>query len=153
VSLWSLSRLRERTEALSALALHGLRCSHRDADVEPAIRAAAKRHGVSENLALALARVESSLVHTRISSTGAMGLMQLMPATARELGVGDPFDVEQNAEAGVRYLKQLLQTYRGDVRYALAAYNAGSARVSRRAGLFALPLETRMYVSRVVAGM
>jgi soluble lytic murein transglycosylase-like protein len=82
-----------------------------------------------------------------------MGLMQLMPATARELGVHDPFDVEQNADGGVRYLKQLLGTYRGDIQLALAAYNAGLARVSRRRGILGLSIETRTYVSRVVAGM
>jgi hypothetical protein len=148
------SRLGSKAEALSTLALHGLRCAgHDDVAVEAAIRAAARRHQVAEGLALALARVESSLIHTRISSTGAMGLMQLMPNTARELGVQDPFDVEQNADGGVRYLKQLLTSYRGDVKRALAAYNAGSGRVPRQGSLSSLPLETRTYVFRVVAGM
>jgi soluble lytic murein transglycosylase-like protein len=79
-----------------------------------------------------------------------MGLMQLMPATARELGVDDPFDIDQGADGGVRYLKRLLISYRGDVRRALAAYNAGAARIPSR-GPFAMPLETRTYVSRVVS--
>ncbi|MFT3928348.1 MAG: lytic transglycosylase domain-containing protein [Myxococcales bacterium] len=154
VSLLSMSRLGPKAEALSTLALHGLRCDgHDQTSIEAAIRSAARRHQVSEGLALALARVESSLVHTRISSTGAMGLMQLMPNTARELGVQDPFDVAQNADAGVRYLKQLLGSYRGDVKRALAAYNAGSARVPRKGPLNGLPLETRTYVFRIVGGI
>jgi soluble lytic murein transglycosylase-like protein len=154
VNLLSFSRLGAKAEALSTLALHGLRCGgHADAEIELAIRAAARRHGVSEQLALSMARVESSLIHTRISGTGAMGLMQLMPNTARELGVQDPFDVEQNADAGIRYLKQLLANYRGDVRRALAAYNAGSGRVPRKGPLDRLPQETRTYVFRIVAGI
>jgi len=154
VSLFSFSRLGTKADALSALALHALRCGgHDEADIKATVAAAARRHGVAENLALSMARVESSLVHTRISATGAMGLMQLMPNTARELGVQDPFDVEQNADAGIRYLKQLLTTYRGDVKRALAAYNAGRGRVSRSGPLNALPQETRTYVSRIVAGI
>ncbi len=154
VSLFSFSRLGSKAEALSALALHGLRCrGHDEAAIKAAIRAAARRHGVAENLALSMARVESSLIHTRISAAGAMGLMQLMPNTARELGVQDPFDVEQNADGGIRYLKQLLTSYRGDVKRALAAYNAGRGRVSKSGPLNALPRETRMYVSRIVAGI
>jgi len=154
VGLLSLSRLGPKAEALSTLALHGLRCGgHDEASVEAAIREAARRHQVSEGLALALARVESSLVHTRISATGAMGLMQLMPGTARELGVQDPFDVAQNADGGVRYLKQLLTSYRGDVRRALSAYNAGSGRVPRKGPLSGLPEETRTYVFRIMGGM
>jgi soluble lytic murein transglycosylase-like protein len=81
-----------------------------------------------------------------------MGLMQLMPNTAQELGVLDPFDVRENADAGVRYLKQLMTTYRGDLRRAVAAYNAGAGRVPLRGPLL-LPAETRTYVSRVVARM
>lgn len=153
VNLLSISRLGDRAEALSMLALHGLRCTHDDTATPGLVRAAARKHGVSANLALAMVRVESDFVHTRISSTGAMGLMQLMPGTARELGVQDPFDAAQNVDGGVRYIKGLLLRYRGDVHRAVAAYNAGSGRVPRTGPLVALPLETRTYVSRVVSGL
>jgi soluble lytic murein transglycosylase-like protein len=118
--------------------------------VTAALRAAANRHGVPYRLALSLARTESALVHRRISGTGAMGVMQLMPDTARELGVADPFAVGENVDAGVRYLKQLLAIYRGNVRRALAAYNAGPGRIARR-GPLTMPSETRTYVARILA--
>ena len=148
----ALTRLRERGRALGLLALHGLRCRDDATSPERALRAAAQRHGVSARLVLSLARTESSLIHTRISGTGAMGLMQLMPETARELGVDDPFDVAQSADAGVRYLDQLLGVYAGDTRRAVAAYNAGLGRVPLR-GRLQLPHETRVYVGRVLAGL
>jgi soluble lytic murein transglycosylase-like protein len=77
-----------------------------------------------------------------------MGLMQLMPSTARQLKVRNPFDPEQNVDAGVRHLKQLLESYGGDVKLTLAAYNAGSGAVARSAGIprFA---ETQNYVRRI----
>ena len=148
----SLSRLSERAAALKLYAYHRVTCSCDDRDVRPALRDAALRHGVPFRLALSLARTESGLVHTRISGTGAMGVMQLMPGTARELGVGDPFSVHENVDGGVRYLKQLLGKYRGNVRRALAAYNAGPGRVARR-GPLTLPSETRTYVTRVMTGL
>jgi soluble lytic murein transglycosylase-like protein len=150
----SVSRVRERALALGLLALHSLRCRAHDQEQEPtlALRRAAQRHGISPRLALAVARTESSLIHTRISGTGAMGLMQLMPDTAAELGVEDPFDTVQSADGGVRYLAQLLALYAGDTRRALAAYNAGLGRVPAR-GQLRLPQETRGYVGRVLSGL
>jgi len=147
----SLSRIGERARALGHYATHRVTCRCDD-DVTPVLRAAAARHGVPYRLVLSVARTESSLIHTQISGTGAMGLMQLMPDTARELGVVDPFAIEQNADGGVRYLKQLLGTYRGNVRRALAAYNAGPARIPRR-GPLTMPSETRTYVARILSRM
>lgn len=152
VSWFSVGRLGDRARALGMSATHRLTCAFHDDDVEGAIRRAAVRHGVPVRLALSVARTESSLKHLVISSTGAMGVMQLMPDTARELGVTDPFDIEQNVDGGVRYLKQLLGAYRGNVRRALAAYNAGPARISKR-GALTMPAETRAYVSRIVSRM
>lgn len=152
VRWWSLSRLGEKTRALALLGVHGVSCDDAERDPRQVLREAALRHGVSVRLALSVARTESSLVHTRISSTGAMGLMQLMPDTARELGVDDPFDVRESADAGVRYLKQLLALYRGNARKAVAAYNAGMSRVPVK-GRAQLPPETRRYVNRVFAGL
>ncbi|MDB4972629.1 MAG: Lytic transglycosylase catalytic [Myxococcaceae bacterium] len=148
----SISRLGDRARALGMLAAHRISCPFHSDDVEEALREASARHGVPYRLVLSVARTESSLKHTVISSTGAMGVMQLMPNTARELGVDDPFSIEQNVDGGVRYLKLLLTTYRGNVRRALAAYNAGPARISKK-GPLSMPDETRTYVSRIISRM
>jgi soluble lytic murein transglycosylase-like protein len=147
----AIGRVRERMQALSFLGAHLAAEADADHDVEGALREAAQRHGVPVRLVLAVAYVESSLVHTRISGTGAMGLMQLMPRTAAELGVRDPFDVRENADAGARYLKSLLATFRGNTQRAVAAYNAGPTRVSAARTIAQLPSETREYVSRVLS--
>ena len=96
----------------------------------------------------AVVKVESNFNPNAVSRKGAMGLMQLMPATARQLKVKNPFDPEQNVDAGVRHLKQLLENYGGDVKLTLAAYNAGAGAVARSAGVphFA---ETQNYVRRI----
>jgi soluble lytic murein transglycosylase-like protein len=148
---FAIGRLRERVQALGFYAAHLVGEGDSDSEVEHALRQAAERHGVSARLLLAVAHTESSLVHTRISGTGAMGLMQLMPATAAELGVRDPFDVHQSADGGARYLKSLMGTFRGNLKRAVAAYNAGPTRVSRTPSLSALPSETREYVVRVLS--
>jgi soluble lytic murein transglycosylase-like protein len=117
-------------------------------DVDSAIAMAAARHNVDPNLVRAVVKVESNFNPNAVSRKGAMGLMQLMPSTARQLKVKNPFDPEQNVDAGVRHLKQLLESYGGDVNLTLAAYNAGSGAVARSAGVphFA---ETRNYVRRI----
>ena len=111
--------------------------------------AAARRHGLDPDLLWAVARAESGLNPHAVSPAGAMGLMQLMPATARALGVRDPFDPEQNVEAGARYLRQQLERF-GDIRLALAAYNAGPHAVERYGGVPPYR-ETQAYVERVLA--
>lgn len=154
VGLLSWQRLSERADALTRLGQHQLRvwAGHEESDPKQALREAARRHGVSVRLVLGVAQAESDFVPTRISGTGAMGLMQLMPSTADELGVQDPFDAAQSADGGTRYLARLLKAYRGDVRRALAAYNAGPARVPS-VGPMTLPDETRGYVARITAGL
>ncbi len=119
-------------------------------EVDDAIEQAARRHNVDANLVRALIRVESNFNSKAVSRKGAMGLMQLMPGTARQLKVSNPFDPGQNVDAGVRHLKKLLQDFHGNVRLSLAAYNAGEGAVQRNAGVpnFA---ETRNYVSRITA--
>jgi soluble lytic murein transglycosylase-like protein len=117
-------------------------------DIDAAIDMAAARHNVDPNLVRAVVKVESNFNPNAVSRKGAMGLMQLMPSTARSLKVRNPFDPEQNVDAGVRHLKQLLESYGGDVKLTLAAYNAGSGAVARSAGVphFA---ETQNYVRRI----
>jgi soluble lytic murein transglycosylase-like protein len=144
--------LGDKLRALGALARHTLNHSGDEGDqAEALVARAAARNGVSERLALAVARSESSLHPHAISRTGAMGLMQLMPGTAAALGVTDAFDPAQNADAGTRYLAWLWRRYRGDRVRVLAAYNAGPARVALR-GAIDVPAETRSYVTHVLSG-
>ena len=116
--------------------------------IDAAIDKAAARHNVDPNLVRALVKVESNFNPNAVSRKGAMGLMQLMPSTARQLKVSNPFNPEENVDAGVRHLKQLLESYNGNVPLSLAAYNAGSGAVSRSAGIPRYR-ETRNYVRRI----
>ena len=117
-------------------------------EIDSAIDKAAKRHGVDPNLVRAVIKVESNFDPRAVSRKGAMGLMQLMPDTARKLNVDNPFDPQQNVDAGVRHLKNLLTSYHGDVRLTLAAYNAGEMAVARAGGVPNFP-ETRNYVQQI----
>ncbi len=118
------------------------------ADIDSAIEEAAARHNVDPNLVRAVVKVESNFNPNAVSRTGAMGLMQLMPSTARQLKVNNPFDPEQNVDAGVRHLKQLLESYGGDIKLTLAAYNAGAGAVARSSGVPRYA-ETQNYVRRI----
>src|SRR2546427_11205495 len=117
-------------------------------EINAAIDRAAARHNVDPSLVRAVIKVESNFNPNAVSRKGAMGLMQLMPQTARQLNVTNPFDPGQNVDAGVRHLEQLMESFGGDVKRSLAAYNAGAGAVSRSGGVphFA---ETRHYVGRI----
>jgi len=117
-------------------------------DIDSAIDAAAARHNVDPSLVRSVVKVESNFNPNAVSRKGAMGLMQLMPSTARSLNVANPFDPAQNVDAGVRHLRKLLDSYGGDVRLTLAAYNAGSGAVARSAGVPRFR-ETQNYVRRI----
>jgi hypothetical protein len=108
----------------------------------------ARRHGVDAGLVHAVVATESNYAAQARSRKGAMGLMQLMPATARQYAVADPYDPKSNLEAGIRHLKSLLERF--DVPLALAAYNAGEATVRRYGGIPPYR-ETRSYVSRILS--
>jgi soluble lytic murein transglycosylase-like protein len=116
--------------------------------IDNAINAAAKRHNVDANLVRAVIQVESNYNPRAVSRKGAMGLMQLMPSTARQLKVANPFDPTQNIDGGVRHLKLLLDNYGGDVQLSLAAYNAGSGAVARSGGVPPYS-ETQGYVKKI----
>lgn len=120
------------------------------ARIEAAIRGAAATYRLSAGLIRSVIRAESNFQVRAVSPAGAQGLMQLMPATARELGVSDPFDIEQNIDGGARYLRQMLDRFDGNLKMALAAYNAGPGKVLRYNG--EVPYrETREYVQKVLA--
>jgi soluble lytic murein transglycosylase-like protein len=110
----------------------------------------ARRYGVDAALVTAMVEVESGFSVRAVSPKGAQGLMQIMPGTAQDLKLKDSFDASKNIEAGTRYMRQLLDRFGGDVKLALAAYNAGPGAVSRAGGVPAIS-ETKSYIEKVKA--
>jgi soluble lytic murein transglycosylase-like protein len=126
-----------------------LAVSHKSAPYEASISEHARRQGVAEDLVRAVIQVESAFNPSALSNRGAMGLMQLMPSTAQEMGVNNPFDPDQNIRGGVTYLKQLLNRYDQKVELALAAYNAGIGNVEKYGSKVPPFKETRNYVDKI----
>ena len=114
------------------------------------IRKAARRYRLEPALVKAVIRAESNFEPKVVSHAGAIGLMQLMPQTARAMGVRDPREPRENILGGSRYLRRMIDRYDGDLRLALAAYNAGPAAVDRYRGIPPYR-ETQTYVTRVLA--
>jgi hypothetical protein len=117
--------------------------------IEQTVKKAATKYNLPPELITAVIRAESNFKVRAVSSAGAQGLMQLMPATARELGVKNPFDIGQNIDGGAKYLRKMLDRFGGSLRKALAAYNAGPGTVMKYDGRVPYP-ETRQYVRRVL---
>lgn len=124
-------------------------------DISKAIDYASNKYGVERELIKAVIAQESGFDPTALSKAGAMGLMQLMPGTAKSLGVENPFDVLENIDGGTRYLKNLLNAFSGSKELALAAYNGGIGRMKRLGvdtaqEINKMPEETKNYVDRVM---
>lgn len=124
--------------------------SRNPAEFDQIINSCAAEFGVDKSLVKAVIHAESGYNPNAVSSKGAAGLMQLMPATAHDLKVADSFNPKDNIRGGVRYLKFLLNTFKGDVTLALAAYNAGLGKVAKHGGVPPYE-ETRNYVSKVLS--
>lgn len=120
----------------------------KEGNLEEIFQAASQRHGISNQLLKAVAKVESNYNPNAVSPSGASGLIQLMPATARGLGVTDVFDARQNVNAGAKYLSQLLTRYDGNLHLALAGYNAGPGNVAKYGGVPPFK-ETQNYIVKV----
>lgn len=123
--------------------------------IENAISIASKKYGVDEKLIKSIIKVESDFNPKTESPAGAKGLMQLMPENCRDLGVTNPFDIEQNIDGGTRHIKEYLDRYHGDVEMALMAYNGGPTRMMRRGvkcleDIYLMPKETQKYVPKVM---
>jgi len=134
--------------AVSVRATTPLAVSQKSAPFDASINEHARRQGVAADLVRAVIQVESAFNPVAVSNKGAMGLMQLMPATAEELGVSNPFDPDQNIRGGVKYLKQLLTRYDDKVELALAAYNAGIGNVEKYGAVPPFK-ETQNYVNKI----
>jgi hypothetical protein len=118
--------------------------------LQPKIERYAGEHGLDPRLVQALIQVESGYDERALSHKGAIGLMQLMPSTATELGVANPWDAVQNLRGGTRYLRKLLDRFAGNLELALAGYNAGATAVERHRGVPPY-LETQDYVKKVLS--
>ncbi len=139
-------RLREYTQGIQGEAKAA--APEKTGTLEGAVDRASKAFQLPAKLIRAVIKAESNNNPKAVSPVGAKGLMQLMPGTAKELGVTDPFDADQNVMGGSKYLRQMLNRYNGNLRMALSAYNWGPGNLERK-GVENLPSETRSYLARI----
>jgi len=123
--------------------------------IDSAVEKASRKYGIDKDLLMSVIKQESDFNPNCVSNAGAQGLMQLMPGTASELGVTDPFDIEQNIDGGAKYLKKMLDMHGNVKELALAAYNAGPGTLQWRgvkniSDINKLPSETRSYVKNIM---
>lgn len=119
-------------------------------ELDPIFEQAANQYGIRKDLLIAVAKTESNFNASVVSGAGAIGIMQLMPETARNLGVNDPYNATDNIMGGAKYLSRLLSQYNGNISLALAAYNAGSGNVEKYGGIPPFK-ETQAYVRKILA--
>ena len=123
--------------------------------IENAVEQASKKYNVDANLIKAIIKVESDFNPNTVSSAGAKGLMQLMPENCRDLGVTNPFNIEQNIDAGTRHIKESIDMFGGSIEMGLMAYNGGPGRMRSRgvesiSDLYKMPKETQNYIPKVM---
>lgn len=118
-------------------------------ELQPIVQSAARKYGVPEQLINAVITAESAARTDAVSPAGAKGLMQLMDGTAKDVGVTNPFDAQQNIEGGTRYLRKMLDMFNGDTKLALAGYNAGPGNVQKYDGIPPFR-ETKNYITQVL---
>ncbi len=136
------------TAKVSCYGINSKTMQKRISSITPTINKYAWKHGIQPELVKAVINTESCFDHRAVSRVGAQGLMQLMPATAQELGVKDSFDPEQNISGGVRYLRKMLDKFDNNTDLALAAYNAGPGAVTKYKGIPPFK-ETINYIARI----
>jgi len=139
-----------RLRAAGRRSLHSQAGAKEHQRIKTSIVKAAQKYDLPVNLITSVIRAESNFDVKAVSHAGAQGLMQLMPQTARALGVKNPFDVEENIDGGSRYLRKMLDSFGGDIKLALAAYNAGPEAVIKYGGTVPPYRETQQYVKRVL---
>ncbi len=147
--------IQKTNEDTAQISVNSARSSSVSQNIMEAIDAASEKYGIDGDLIKAIVKNESSFNPNAVSSCGAQGLMQLMPSTAKSLGVSNSFDVSENLDGGTRYFKRLLESFNGNVKLALSAYNGGISRMNRlgvdtEQEISAMPTETVNYVSKVI---
>lgn len=145
-TLMKINALRSQGEDEAQIGSQGADASEQSMDA--IFAEAAERYGVPLNLLKAMGKAESGFDANAVSPAGAQGVMQLMPSTAKSLGVEDPFDARSNIMGGAKYISQKLKQYNGNIDLALAAYNAGSGNVAKYGGVPPFS-ETRNYIARI----